>query len=438
MAFSMALSARNIPPALVSNDVDVAGDADADVLDEAFAWAALDAAGLQGGFREAVVAAGGPMVVLRAGNVAAFSSPRRRHHVLPLEVVAERIMRLSPWLRAGMHIVAAGDALSRFAVHPACALYGFGSPLPAATRPVIAIVGSRAVGPAMASRTRQMAARLAGDGAVIVSGGAVGVDTAAAVGARSVSGDVVIIDGRPLQGVVSIPREVENDPGVCWLTPYAPWCSGVAKGRFAQRNAFIAAMADVVVAVCGGDASGTRHTVDAALRFGRPVVALRPDADDDPLAALSRRLVDSGAGVVVDDDVSVAALVAMAVPEGAHAAWERAGVEGERPSVAAPRRRAQTPTQRTLMLDPSSPPPSSSTLPEPPSCAATAAPPSAEPSHVLVRLLAARGPMSIDAAAAALDTSVRALLVDVAGLEMDGALRREGALLQLATSHPEG
>lgn len=52
----------------------------------------------------------------------------------------------------------------------------------------------------------------------------------------------------------------------------------------------------------------------------------------------------------------------------------------------------------------------------------------------LVRLLCLRGALTIDDAAAALSTTVRELLVDVALLELDGALRREGALLTLPSA----
>ncbi len=410
-----------------------ADDADADVA--AFAWAALDAAGLQGGFRAAVVAAGGPLAVLRAGNVSAFSTPRRRHHMLPLEVTAERIVRLAPWLRAGLRVDADDDGLSRFAIHPVCAMYGFGAPIPSPSRPVVAIVGSRDVGDATAARTRALAKNLANDGAVIVSGGAIGVDTAAAVGARGVGGDVVIIDGRPLQGTVNIPREVLADDGVCWITPYAPWCPGVPKGRFAARNAFIAAMADVVIAVCGGPRSGTRHTVEAALRFGRPVVSIAPDGDDDPLRALGERLVKSGAGAIVDDDVHLAALLDQVVPDGAAAAWD-AHADGAADTNAGPVRRRRRPRQQPLALSAPSTAASDAVDTDTDTDTDTDADADDEEDdggHVVVRLLRARGPMTIDAAAASLDTSVRDLLVDVADLEMDGALRREGALLHLAT-----
>lgn len=77
-------------------------DADVDLaqvgISDDVAWVALDAAGLGGGFREAVMAAGGPVAVLRQGQVAAFSSPRRRRRVLPRDAIAARLRLLLPGL----------------------------------------------------------------------------------------------------------------------------------------------------------------------------------------------------------------------------------------------------------------------------------------------------------------------------------------------------
>jgi predicted Rossmann fold nucleotide-binding protein DprA/Smf involved in DNA uptake len=369
---------------------------------EALCWAALDAAGIGGGYRAAVVAAGGPLAVLRGGALSAFVSPRRRRQVLDVDAVAARLALLSPWLGVGMQIVAEDDSLRRFRDHPACAFYGAGAPLPNPARPVVAIVGSREAGPRLLERTARLAARLAAAGAVVVSGGAVGVDQAAQQAARATSGDVVVISGAALMGRLMLPTEVRTDPGLCWLTPYAPWSPGRPHGRFAQRNAFIAAMADVVVAVAGGPKSGTRHTVEAGLLFGRPVVGLAPCDAQPELAALAVRLVESEAGVIVDDDADLADLLALRPVIDGHTRWQHHG-------------------QLSLPLSSTGPTSALSTTDARFDASST--------DHVLLRLLRARGPLSFDDAAAALAIDVRDLLVDVAELEIDGALRRDGALL---------
>ena len=59
-------------------------------------------------------------------------------------------------------------------------------------------------------------------------------------------------------------------------------------------------------------------------------------------------------------------------------------------------------------------------------------PASFDDAPAVLRLLRARGSLSLDEAAAALGVSVRELLVDVSELELDGALCRDGAVVSLA------
>ena len=378
---------------------------------EALAWVALDAAGLAGGFREAVRAAGGPVAVLQRRAIAAFATPRQRTRVLNPEGIAIRLEQLVPWLDAGVGVVATQEQLARFVDHPVCAFFHFGAPLPDPSRPVVALVGSRQAGPLTMARTATLAASLSRQGAVIVSGGAAGIDTAAQQGARSVGGDVVVITGKNLHGRAVVPDDVLADPGLCWLSPYAPWAApGAVKSRFAQRNAYIAAMADVVIAVCGGTASGTRHTIEAALRFGRPIASLKPDGANPELDAIAQRLVDTDTGVLIDADVDLSTLQGLrrGVVPGAAAAWMRG------------------PDQPLL--------PMSLSAVREPVPRAVDGPGAHDDDAPLLRLLWTRGSVTIDDAATALSTSVRELLVDVATLELDGVLRREGALITLSSA----
>ena len=367
-----------------------------DDVDEGLAWAALDAAGVQGGWRDAVVHAGGPRAVLHRGALSSFASPQRRTRVLAADALAARLEALRPWLKAGGRVVA-DDELSRFERHPVCCLYGFGAgrvPLPRrrAGRPVVAVVGSRSADLGWCLRAERVAAACARAGVVVVSGGAPGIDRAAQQAARDEGGDVVVVQG----SVARPPLDVAHDPGLCFLTPYGPWRAG-AKHLFAERNAWIAACADVVVVVCGAARSGTRHTVDAALRFRRPVVTLAP-RDDDPLGAIPRRLIARGAPVVDDAAVDVDALLStpwwgdgLALP----------GFFDDVVGDVEPRDGARA---IDIGDDVASP---------------------------IVRLLVQSGPLLIDDAAARLCTPVRELLADVAVLEVDGVVRREGALLHV-------
>jgi predicted Rossmann fold nucleotide-binding protein DprA/Smf involved in DNA uptake len=378
-----------------------------DDVDEALAWAALDAAGVQGGWRDAVVQAGGPQAVLRRRALSSFASPVRRTRVLAADAVAARLETLRPWLLAGGRVVADAE-LARFAGHPVCCFYGFGDgrvPPPRGSpggRPVVAIVGSRQAGPGWCARAERLAEALARAGVVVVSGGAPGIDRAAQRAARSAGGDVVVVHG----SLARPPPAAVDDAGLCWLTPYGPWRTG-ARHLFAERNAWIAAAADVVVVVCGAARSGTRHTVAAALQLRRPVVTLVADADD-PLGAIPRQLTARGAPVADDkqlDDAAVASL--LATP------WAGEG-------LALPGLDTTAPAS-----------PASCGVP----AAGVASSPGASTSS-LVRLLRAGGPLLLDEAAARLCVPVRDVLAELAALELDGVVRREGALLSAASAGP--
>jgi DNA processing protein len=397
-----------VPDAFASAAARPPVDLAAAALDEALAWAALDAAGVQGAWREAVLQAGGPGAVLRRGALSSFASPVRRTRILAAEAVAARLQSLRPWLVAGGRVVADAE-LARFAGHPVCCFYGFGDgrvPPPREApggRPVVAIVGSRQAGPGWCARAERLAAALARAGVVVVSGGAPGIDRAAQRAARSAGGDVVVVHG----SLARPPPAAVEDAGLCWLTPYGPWRTG-ARHLFAERNAWIAAAADVVVVVCGAARSGTRHTVAAALQLRRPVVTLVADAGD-PLGAIPRQLTVRGVPVVDDerlDDAAVAGL--LATPW----AGEGLALPGlEIPSLS-----------------------SSSVAPVAPVARLGSSP--GAPLSPLLRLLRAGGPLLLDEAAVRLCVPVRDVLAELAELELEGVVRREGALLSAASATP--
>ena len=362
-------------------------------VEESLLWAALDAAGVTGKWREAIIAAGGPATVFAHGTVSAFAEPGRRARLLDPEGIAARLHSLDPWLRGGGRVVAGIEEMRRFAAAPVMCFYGAGTGrVPGPHTPTVAVVGSRAADAAYIEASARLSSLLAEAGVVVVSGGARGVDRAAHRSARLHSGAVVVVSP---DIATHQPDEVDADPALCWLSPFAPW---TRPGRWlcVERNTWIAAAADVVIVICGSASSGTRHTVDAALRLKRPVVTLGVKEGHGALSVMPRALLEHGVGQQIDDDVDVDALLALRPLPGAHKAWG-AFLKGRTPAP---------------------------TLPF------SSAP--ADDAPALLRLLrAAGGSLLIDEAAARLQTSVRALLVDAAALELDGALRREGALLCL-------
>ncbi len=143
-------------------------------------------------------------------------------------------------------------------------------------RKIICIVGSRAASRWAVDLTRSCAAALAGEGAVIVSGGALGVDAAAHEGALEAAGRTWVFLGSGLLA----PYPARNRglfervaaSGNCLFS--ANHLYGTPdRAFFVQRNAFMAACADVTVVMEASSVSGALHTARFALRQGKAVLA---------------------------------------------------------------------------------------------------------------------------------------------------------------------
>jgi DNA processing protein len=142
-------------------------------------------------------------------------------------------------------------------------------------RPAVAIVGSRAGSPYSLSVAERLAADLAGQGIVVVSGLARGVDSAAHRGAAGTGATVAVLGS----GVdVVYPHEhaslAEQIAGkgavVSELAPGTP----PRKPFFPLRNRIISGLSRAVVIVEAGEKSGSLITARAALDQGRDVLAV--------------------------------------------------------------------------------------------------------------------------------------------------------------------
>lgn len=162
---------------------------------------------------------------------------------------------------------------------PPARIYGLGDPaLLADGRARVGMVGARKCTSYGRDLARQLGRELSGAGVSVVSGLALGIDGAAHEGALRAD------DGAPPIGVVASGLDVVYPPAHrrlwesvaqlgCLIsesdlgTRPDPW-------RFPERNRIIAALSDIVVVVEAHPESGTRHTVDAAIARGVPVMAV--------------------------------------------------------------------------------------------------------------------------------------------------------------------
>jgi DNA processing protein len=185
------------------------------------------------------------------------------------------------------------------------ALYGLGErELLALADPsrTVTIVGSRRSGPYGREVARELGFGAASAGLLVVSGMALGCDSAAHEGALDANGATLAV----LAGPADVPYPRSKEPlyrrilasGGAVLSE-RPSGTETKPGFFPARNRIMAALAGWVVIVEGAHRSGTQHTVKQAARLGREVLAV-PGPVNSSLSELPNQLLSEGAPVVRD------------------------------------------------------------------------------------------------------------------------------------------
>lgn len=219
---------------------------------------------------------------------------------------------------SGVAVTVSGDPLhpSRLAddVEPPVVLFATGD-LGAVAGPTVAVVGTRRCTRAGAEFAHELGVACAGAGVRVVSGLAVGIDTAGHRGALAAGpggAPPVAVVGSGLDVVYparsrALWAEVAQRGVV--LSEY-PLGTEPARWRFPARNRLVAALADVVVVVESPRSGGSMYTVDEALRRNRKVFAV-PGSVRSAASAGTNWLLSQGAQVACSpDDVLTAAGVA--------------------------------------------------------------------------------------------------------------------------------
>lgn len=141
---------------------------------------------------------------------------------------------------------------------------------------IIAVVGTRKPCHESVAIARKISSDLAKAGAVVVSGGALGIDSAAHEGTLEAGGKTVCVlgcglgfdylrDNEPLR------REVSRNGAL--VTEYPPMTSG-SKRTFPERNRIISGMSHGVLVVEAGEKSGSLITAKRAAEQARDVYAI--------------------------------------------------------------------------------------------------------------------------------------------------------------------
>jgi DNA processing protein len=262
--------------------------------------------------RELLAAFGSPQAVLRASPASLRSvSPRA-----PAAAIAgpapdtfhERLARTRAWLESGhgaslRRCITLGDAaypprLLQTA-DPPLLLYAEGN-AERLLQPSIAIVGSRNPTPQGEENARAFAAALSGEGLVVVSGLALGIDAAAHEGALlGKAGTIAVLGTGP-----DLPYPTRNralaerilQHGGLLLSEYAPG-TPVLKANFPLRNRIIAGLTLGTLVVEAAIRSGSLITARLASEAGREVFAI-PGSIHSPLAKGCHALIKQGAKLV--------------------------------------------------------------------------------------------------------------------------------------------
>ncbi len=166
--------------------------------------------------------------------------------------------------------------------------------------PAVSIVGARRATPYGTGVAAWLASAASEAGALVVSGGAVGVDAAAHGAAIGTDGSTVVVLG--CGHAVDYPRAHARPEGLFtrmldhggWLLSELPPTAEPRPFRVLARNRLVAGLADVVVVVEGGSRSGSLRTATAALDRGVPVMAVPGDVRA-PMSAAPHALLADGA-----------------------------------------------------------------------------------------------------------------------------------------------
>lgn len=166
--------------------------------------------------------------------------------------------------------------------------------------PGIAIVGTRKATNAGVKTAERFAKEFALRGLTVISGLAMGIDTAAHNGALDGGGKTVAVLGSPINKIypaqnIGLAKEIiENDGAV--ISEYATEASS-HKGSFPARNRIISGLSTAVVVIESPEKSGSLITAGHAADQGRTVFVVPGDISNKNYAG-SHALIRDGATLV--------------------------------------------------------------------------------------------------------------------------------------------
>ena len=225
----------------------------------------------------------------------------------PLTAV-EQAMDVSQQCRA--HVVIPGDemwpdALNDLQARCPWVMWMRGAPSSQNVKPKfsVAMVGARAATNYGTTVAHEIAADLAAEGVVVVSGGAFGIDTAAHRGALAAQGVTIAVLANGIDQVYPVGNtsllHAVMATGVV-MTELPPGMHPTRQG-FLARNRLIAALGGATLVVEAAARSGSASTVTRALELGRDVMAV-PGPVTSMMSVGTHELIRDGATLVISAD----------------------------------------------------------------------------------------------------------------------------------------
>ena len=326
-------------------------------------------------------------------------------------------------------------ALLRNIKNPPAVLFAYGD-LDILKNPcMVAVVGTRTAARKAADAAVLLGEALSLSGIATVSGGAYGIDSAAAFGAAQARGaGCVTVLGR---GFAPETDAAPPESGTVYVTELFPGLSGRAF-NFPNRNRLISGMCAGTVVLEAGGKSGALITAEDAMKQGRPVFVPESALLQSPGCA---RLAQNGARRIVcprdcigtlfpEQPTAEAALTPL--DEAPAGRYERSfyGVSvrtSDGPSVAPQRKEEPPPFDNTFNITEVKPHTDAPQAEEPPSPAAPAAKPPALPEDLsdTARAVAEQvreGPLYVDDLIERLGVSAAAAQIAVTELELEGLI----------------
>ncbi len=188
------------------------------------------------------------------------------------------------------------DILSRIATPPQD-LYIQGPLNQLLSRPRLSVVGSRKPTPYGKQVTQQLTQELAGQGIVIISGLAFGIDSIAHQACLEASGQTIAVLPGSLDNIYPTAHrhlaEQILEQGGALVSEYAPDTTAY-KQNFVARNRLVSGLGDGVLIIEAAHKSGTLHTANFALDQGKTVMVV-PGNITNPTSAGTNRLLRVGA-----------------------------------------------------------------------------------------------------------------------------------------------